>query len=79
MFLRGGFTATGAGSVTIDMRATRIGGYLGFAPARLENTAGGDRRLDVDGLTYAGLPLDISPRWRLQLLPEATPQYAAQP
>jgi hypothetical protein len=78
--LRGAFKAVSAGSgVTLDLRRVRIGGALVFAPARLEHTANPQARLELDGLTYAGLPEGISSRDWLRLLREATPSYAAQP
>jgi hypothetical protein len=80
VYLREGFEAVGAGSdVTLDLSQVRIGGVLEFAPARLQHTADPQARLDVDGLTYAGLPVGISSRDWLRLLREATRSYAAQP
>ena len=78
MVLRGGFTATGAG-VAVDLTAVRVGGTFEFDPERLEHAADPRRRLAVDGLTYAGVPKQISARGWLLLLREGTPGYAAQP
>jgi hypothetical protein len=75
-----GFKAVGGGSdVTLRLPQARIGGVLMFAPARLEHTANPQARLAPDGLTYTGLPLEISSRDWLRLLREGTPRYAAQP
>jgi hypothetical protein len=72
------FEAVGAGSgTTLDLRQVRIGGRLAFIPTRLKHTAHPQQRLALDGLTYAGLPAS-SLDW-LDLLREATPEYAAQP
>jgi hypothetical protein len=80
VFLSGGFEAVGAGyDVTLDLSAARIGGVLVFAPARLEHTAAPYGRLALDGLTYTGLPLEVSSHEWLRMLREATPGYAAQP
>src|SRR5689334_20446042 len=46
----------------------------------LKHTADTHRRLDVDGLTYKGVPQVTSPPWDwLDLLQNGTPRYAAQP
>jgi hypothetical protein len=75
-----GFEAVAAGSdVTLRLTLARIGGALVFAPARLEHTAGLQARLALDGLTYIGLPLEISSYDWLGLLREGTRSYAAQP
>jgi len=80
VFLRGRFEAVGAGSgVTLNLSHMRIGGVLGFAPARLEHTADPQARLALDGLIYAGLPAGISQREWLRLLREGTKSYTAQP
>ncbi len=80
MHLTGGFTATGGGAdVAVNLTATQVGGTLAFHPARLEHTAGPHRRLAVDGLTYTGVPQQISARAWLDLLRNGTPGYAAQP
>jgi hypothetical protein len=81
MFLRSGFTATGADGVraVVDLMGARVGGKLGFDPARLEHAADPHYRLIVDGLTYAGVPLQISASQWLDLLRDGTPQYAGQP
>jgi hypothetical protein len=75
-----GFTAVGGGkSATVNLSGTRIAGTLTFDPARLENSENNDARLNLDGLTYAGLPTGISSRDWLRLLREGTTTYAAQP
>jgi hypothetical protein len=71
---------------TLNLLDVRVGGVLVFDPEPLENTTNSKARLALDGLTYAGLPLDHtrSPegisvdRW-LDLLRNATRSYAAQP
>jgi hypothetical protein len=64
---------------TLNLANVRIGGVLGFAPARLEHTGDPHARLFLDGLIYPGLPRRIAPHDWLRLLREATPWYAAQP
>jgi hypothetical protein len=80
MHLTGGFTATGNGAgVALDLTAAQVGGTLALDPASPEHTADPHRRLAVDGLTYAGVPRQISAREWLDLLRNGTPGYAAQP
>jgi hypothetical protein len=80
MDLRGGFTAIGSGtSVAVDLTGTQVGGTLVFAPAHLEHAADPHSRLAVDGLTYAGVPKQVSAKDWLDLLRTASPSYAAQP
>ena len=80
MHLTGGFTATGGGAdVAVDLTGAQVGGTLVFDPARLEHAADPHGRLAVDGLTYAGVPQQISVRDWLDLLRDGTPGYAAQP
>jgi hypothetical protein len=50
-----------------------------FDPSSLEHAADPHRRLAVDGLTYAGVPQQISARDWPDLLRDGTPGYAAQP
>jgi len=74
------FTAVSGGTgehETLNLANVRIGGVLGFAPAKLEHTVDPHARLFLDGLTYPGLPRRIPPRDWLRLLREATPWYAA--
>jgi hypothetical protein len=76
------FTAVSGGIgeyETLNLANMRIGGVLGFAPAKLEHTADPHARLFLDGLIYPGLPRRIAPHDWLCLLREATPWYAAQP
>ena len=78
MFLTDRFTATGGGEdAAVNLTDTRVGGAFVFAPAHLEHTADSRRRLAVDGLTYAGVPISAQD-WR-NLLRDGTPGYAAQP
>jgi hypothetical protein len=80
MFLRDGFTATGAGDgATVDLTSTRVGGILGFAPKTLTHATDAQLRLAVDGLTYTGVPDTTSGTDWLDLLQDATRSYAAQP
>jgi hypothetical protein len=80
MYLGGGFIATGGSEgVAVDLTGVRVGGKLVFALAWPEHNAGSHRLLEVDGLTYAGVPETGSSRdWR-ELLRDGTPGYAAQP
>ena len=79
MFLRDGFTATGGGEdVAVNLKAAQVGGTFQLDPASLEHKVK-SHRLQVDGLTYVGVPGRISPEdWR-ELLRHGTPEYAAQP
>jgi hypothetical protein len=81
MFLTDGFTATGSGDadVAVELTGARVGRTLAFNPARLEHAADPHRRLAVDGLTYAGVPNQISAQDWLGLLRDWTPAYASQP
>jgi len=80
MYLTGGFTATGGGAdAAVNLTGAQVGGTLAFDPVRLEHAADPHRRLAVDGLTYAGVPQQISARAWLDLLRDGTPGYAAQP
>ena len=80
MFLSDGFTATGAGAdVAVKLTGTRVGGTLFFDPAELVHATDPRGRLAVDGLTYTGVPGQISAREWLDLLRDGTPWYTAQP
>ena len=80
MYLSGGFTGTGGGAdAAVDLTGTQVSGPLVFESARPERAADLHRRLAVDGLTYAGVPQQISARDWLHLLRDGTPGYAAQP
>jgi len=80
MFFTAGFTAIGGGpGVAVDLTAARVGGALVFAPQELMHMADSHQRLALDGLTYAGVPREISAQDWLRLLRDATPGYAAQP
>jgi hypothetical protein len=84
IYLTDGFTATGGGpdvavNVAVNLVRAQVGGKLFFHPARLEHAAGPHRRLAADGLTYTGVPDQISARDWLGLLRHGTPSYAAQP
>ena len=80
MFLRGGFTAAGSGTgAAVDLTGTRVNGTLVFDPELLEHTTDSHRRLAVNGLTYPGVPQQISALAWLELLRNGTAAYAAQP
>lgn len=80
LLLSRGFTAVGTGeTATARLTGVRVGGTFEFDPARLEHLTDPHRRLDVNGLTYAGLPGGIDTTAWLRLLREGTPAYAAQP
>ena len=80
MNLSDGFTATGGGGgVAVNLRGARVGGAFLFDPARLEHATDPCRRLAVAGLTYSGVPEQVSARGWLRLLHDGTPDYAAQP
>jgi hypothetical protein len=74
------FTATGGGAdVAVDLRGTRVGGTLFFNRAHLKHAVDPHRLLAVEGLTYTGVPQQISARDWLDLLRNGTPYYTAQP
>ncbi|MEV6447551.1 hypothetical protein [Amycolatopsis sp. NPDC051716] len=80
VLIRHGFEAVGSGSYAVlDLSHTEIGGGLIFDPERLEHSTDPHARLQLDGLTYAGLPVGISTNEWLNLLREGTPKYSAQP
>jgi hypothetical protein len=75
-----GFAAVGTGSqASVDLSGVRIAGGLAFDPVRLENTQDDQARLDVDGLTYTGLPTGVSTAVWLLLLRLGTTTFASQP
>jgi hypothetical protein len=67
-----GFTALGGGGAVLLLTDARIGGAFFLDTDR-------ETSIDVDGLTYRGLPQPASPGHWLTLLREHTPGYAAQP
>ena len=80
-----GFTAEGGGNdFVLDLARMGIGGVLlAFGPEALKHATDPSARvLDVDGLTYAGLPAEppagVGSKGWLQLIRKQT-QYAAQP
>ncbi|WP_074309534.1 hypothetical protein [Micromonospora cremea] len=77
-----GFSATNGGAevVVLVLAGARIGGGLRLDTDRVTRTAPGPGPLiEVDGLTYSGLPRPASLRGWLTLLREHTPRYSAQP
>ena len=80
LFLTDKFTVTGGGAdVAVNLTGAQVGGTLYFDPARLKHAVDPHRLLAVDGLTYTGVPQQISARDWLDLLRDGTPDYAAQP
>jgi len=80
MSLTDGFTAIGGGAgVAVDLTGAQVGGTLAVAQAGLNHAVDPHRRLAVDGLTYAGVPHQISAQDWLDLLRNGTLGYAAQP
>jgi hypothetical protein len=65
--------------VVVDLTGARVGGTLVLDPADLEHAADPHGRLAVDGLTYAGVPQQMSAQCWLDLLRHGTRSYAAQP
>ncbi len=80
VFLREGFEAVGAGERgTVRLTGMHLGGLLEFSADGVENRSHPQARLQVDGLTYTGVPVGLSVDEWLRLLREGTPAYAAQP
>jgi hypothetical protein len=80
MYLAGRFKATGGGEgVVLDLTGARVGGTLLLDPARLARATSSTFLVEIDGLTYAGLPRGTSARGWLDLLQHGTRNYAAQP
>ena len=78
LYFTGAFTGGGE-DVAVDLTGAQIDGAFEFDPKRLEHRGDSHQRLAVDGLTYTGVPRQISPEdWR-ELLRQGTPGYAAQP
>jgi hypothetical protein len=79
MTLDEGFAATGGnGGTALDLTDARMGGGFWFGQARLVHKED-SQRLQVDGLTYVGVPESISAQGWRDLLRHGTPYYAAQP
>ena len=79
MFLSDGFAAAGGGDdAAVNLTGARVGGKFVFDPEQLAPAAD-SRRLAVNRLTDAGLPMPMSVRGWLDLLRKVTPRYAAQP
>ncbi|MBE8518905.1 hypothetical protein ILP97_15505 [Amycolatopsis sp. H6(2020)] len=80
MYLRGSFKATGTGDEAVVYLAdVRVDGVLVFDPAQLDHLTNPQARINVDGMTYRGLPIGLSTCSWLKLLRGGTPDYAAQP
>jgi hypothetical protein len=63
----------------VDLTGTRVGGTLQFELGGLKHATDSERLLEVDGLTYAGVPQQASAQDWVRLLRHGTPDYAAQP
>jgi hypothetical protein len=80
ILLHDGFTAIAGGDgVAVDLTAVRVSGMLVIDPKRLGHVTNPHRRLVVDGLTYVGVPRQVTAGDWLDLLRDGTPYYAAQP
>ncbi|MFD1051748.1 hypothetical protein ACFQ1S_42420, partial [Kibdelosporangium lantanae] len=66
-------------NVTLNFAGTVVKGQFEFSPARVEHRAHRSQRLWLDGLTYNGLPVGVSPSGWVRLISEATPTYTPQP
>ena len=81
MSFRDGFHAVGgadAWPAVVNLRDARVGGTLEWAPSHFDHATDPQCRLSVDGLTYTGVPQEISSQDWLDLLRDGT-LYAAQP
>ncbi|MEV5967215.1 hypothetical protein AB0L70_35930 [Kribbella sp. NPDC051952] len=79
LLLQDGFSATGHGKQgTLTLAGARVGAFA-IDISKVRDKSGGPGWLDVDGLTYAGLPSGPSVEDWLSLLAYRTPAYAAQP
>lgn len=73
-------TATGSGdSAVLDMANTQVGRVLHYRPGPVTNTTNPGGRINVDGLTYQGLPDGLTASEWLRVIRRDTPAYAAQP
>jgi len=80
VFFWHGFVAIGAtGRGTLRLRDARIGGLLALEPDGIENPSHPYARMNIDGLTYSGIPLGLSVDGWLALLREGPRTYTAQP
>lgn len=77
--IQGRFQAAGGSNdyATLILRGTRVGSRLYFSPESLKNSAEPQKMMDVDGLTYPGLPKGHDLDWWLNNLRVGA--YAAQP
>ncbi|MFC0112302.1 hypothetical protein [Kibdelosporangium aridum] len=74
------FQATASGDdVVLDLSSTHIGGVLVLNPNSLQHRTHPHHKLRLDGLTYTGLPREVTPDQWLALLRHDTIDYAAQP
>ncbi|MBM2616285.1 hypothetical protein JIG36_12025 [Actinoplanes sp. LDG1-06] len=78
LFLEDGFEAAGAGDAVLVLADVRVGGRLQLDLSDVNRARSGDPGpVDLDGLTYTGIP-DVRPDWE-SLLHDRTSTYAAQP
>ena len=70
LVLRGGELR---GAVALDVKQVRVGMEVLFPPGCL------DGRVELDGLTYSGVPRDTTVDEWLEMLATRTPEYASQP
>jgi hypothetical protein len=79
-FLRDGFEAVGAGEFVVHLGEVRIGGVVEIDPTLVVNQQHGSPRFSLSGLTYSGIPLNLSSvdQW-LDLLREDARSYTPQP
>lgn len=65
--------------LAVNLAQVQIGSIFTMMPTCCERLKSSSAQIEVDGLTYAGLPQGISSAEWLELLRTATPRYAAQP
>ncbi|MGH3662289.1 MAG: hypothetical protein ACRDTQ_10600 [Micromonosporaceae bacterium] len=80
VYFRDEFEAVGAGERgALGLVSTRVGGELQFSYTAVKNLTHPRARIELDGLTYSGVPVGPDVNQWLALLREATPAYASQP
>ena len=73
VLLDGSFNATGGRQTpALYLVGMKVGGKLVLDPGHVTHTAGRRLRLDVDGLTYRGLPEQVTPERWLAMIQEDT-------
>ncbi|MCR6488193.1 hypothetical protein M8542_35730 [Amycolatopsis sp. OK19-0408] len=72
-------TITGGGDpVALDLERASVAGTLLLKPDRITHKQSPSKRMQVDGLTFAGLPQGVTSAEWLALLSTGTPHYSAQ-